>query len=281
MTDYELTAGQQQSLTDFLNLGKSIYVEGTDFGYFHETDPIYKMFGCTLVGDGSPTNNVVNLTGITDSLADSVKIDYTYGSAYPDQYVDYLASSGGDMLFACQGDLKRAVAYAGPNGTYRAIHSAFWFGAMKDTGATDSKNKIMAAYMRYLMQETLVVGVQDEVSVINGGEVELMLETNPTAAGRTYAVLGSLSGTSPGTPVGSVVLPLKYDAFFVMVQNNLNSSIFHNFYGQLDASGRALATLNVTIPVNPSLAGLTANFAFVLLGPANFASNAAPVQLVQ
>ncbi len=281
MSDYELTAGQQQELSDFLNSGKSIYLEGNDFGYYHKNDPFYKMFGCTYVGDGNSSSNVMNLTGINDSLADAVAIDYTYGTPYPDQYVDYIASSGGDMLFACQGNRNRAVAYSGPNGTYRAIHSAFWFGAMKNAGATDSKKKIMAAYMRFLMQETLVVGVQDEVSVYNGGEVELMLETNPNAAGRSYAVLGSLSGTTPGTPVGSVILPLNYDAFFAFVQNRLNSNTFYDFYGQVDTSGRALATLNVTTPVNPALAGMTVNFAFLLLAPANFASNAAPVQLVQ
>ena len=36
MTDYPLTAGQQQQLVGFLNSGKGLYIGGNDFGYFHK-----------------------------------------------------------------------------------------------------------------------------------------------------------------------------------------------------------------------------------------------------
>jgi len=238
------------------------------------------MFGCTYLGDGSSSNNVQNLTGMTDTLMEGARIDYTYGSLYPDQYVDYIGSSGGDLFFQSQDGLYRAVAYAGPDGSYRAVHLTYWFGAMKDQGASHTKAEMMAAIMRYLKKDTLVVAVEDEISVSKGGEARLMAEADVSAAARGYAILGSMSGTLPGMQVGSVTLPLNPDNFMNIVYHNLNSPIFQDFYGTLNGAGRAIGTLHVKGPLNPGLAGTTVNFAYLLLNPVCFASNAVDVKLV-
>ncbi len=281
MSDYQLTSGQQTSLINFLNDGKGIYVGGNDFGYFQKNTNFYKMFGCTYVGDGSYINNVQNLTGQTGTLMEGAQINYTYGSAYPDQYVDYISSNGGDILFKCQKNYGRAVAYAGSDGSYRAIHSTFWFGAMKDSGATCNKAKIMAAYMRYLSGDSMVVAVENEISVSSGGQANLMLEGGASMAGRSYGVLGSLSGTTPGFDYGSVHIPLNVDAAFNQIHNNWNSSNLVDFQSTLDASGRGSALLDTPASVlNPGLAGQTLHLAWVTMSPVNFASNATGVQFV-
>ena len=280
MSDYTLTAGQQQELVAFLNAGKSIYVEGTDFGYFHRDTTFYKMFGCTYLGDGNSSYNVQTLTGMTDTLMEGARIDYTYGSSYPDQFVDYIGSNGGDLFFQSQDGRYRAVAYAGPDGSYRAVHLTYWFGAMKDQGASHTKAEIMAAIMHYLRKDTLVLAVEDEISVSQGGEARLMIEADASAGGRDYAILGSMSGTAPGMQVGGVTLPLNPDYFMSIVYHNLNSPVFQDFHGTSSGAGRAIGTLHVNGPLNPGLAGRTVNFAYLLLNPVDFASNPVDIHLV-
>jgi hypothetical protein len=276
MSDYKLTAGQQQQLVDFLNDGKGLYIGGNDFGYFNGNDPIYKMFGCTYLGDHT---NITSLDGQADTLMQDSGINYA-GAGYPDDYLDWFASDGGDLIFKCQSNLGRAVAYSGPDGSYRAIHQAFWFGAMKDAGATYTKDEIMAAYMNYLKGDTLVCGVADEIPASAGGDVNLMIETVPAVSGRTYGILGSRSGTSPGWNLGSVTVPLNKDNFTTWVHDRWNTNLLQNFRGTLDAKGRAIGTIHIGGPISSSHIGTTMNFAFVLLQPINQTSNPVEVQIV-
>ncbi len=67
----------------------------------------------------------------------------------------------------------------------------------------------------------------------------------PSAAGCSYRILGSLSGTSPGTPYQGVTVPLVGDAFFAWTQTLTGQSPFLHSVGTLDAQGRAEATLTL------------------------------------
>jgi len=172
------------------------------------------------------------------------------------------------------------VSYAGSNGTYRAIHCAFWFGALKNTGASHTKAEIMAAFVRYLNGDTMVVALENEVAVSTGGSVDLMLEAGTAAAGREYAVLGSLSGTDPGINHSPVHIPLNRDGLFNLIRWNWNNQNWVNFQSTLDASGRGLATFDTVAPPPAMLLGQTINFAWVTMNPVNFASNAGAVTFV-
>jgi hypothetical protein len=279
MGDYKLTAGQQQQLTDFLNAGKSIYIEGNDFGYFQAATAFYKMFGAQYLGDGNSTGNVSTLTGERNTLIDRSVMKYTYGSAYPDQWVDFIGSNGCDIMNLCQTKKGRLACYAGPSGTYRTIYSTTWFGAMKNAGSSHTKNEIMAAYMRYLKGDSLVVALADDIPASTGAVISMFLESPVAEGGRNYAVLGSVTGTNPGIPVGPVVLPLNYDSFMEMVIFKWNTTAFSNFLGDLDASGRAVASLNTLGPVDPSLVGYSLYFAFLLTDPIDTASNAVEIPI--
>ena len=275
MTDYELTAGQQQDLVGFLNDGKGLYIGGNDFGYFNGGDPIYSMFGCTYLGDHT---DVTSLTGPNNTLLGGSTINYA-NAGYPGDYLDWIGSNGGDLLYRCQNNLYRAVAYAGPNGTYRAIHSAFWFGAMKDAGASHTKTEIMAAYMRYLKGDTLVSVVGTEISCATGGDAAFMMELTPAESGAKYLIAASTSGTTPGTMINGVNIPLNQDGFTQFVLDNLNKPMFATFAGLLDGSGRAIGVLDSLGPIDPVWIGTTIHFAGVLYNPVSWASNATAVNL--
>ena len=77
-----------------------------------------------------------------------------------------------------------------------------------------------------------------------------------------------------------MVLPLNVDGFTTgVVLPAMNTPTFAGFLGALGPTGSAQAQLNVP-PLPPGLVGLQMQYAFVLLGPTDFASNAAPVVIV-
>jgi hypothetical protein len=113
-----------------------------------------------------------------------------------------------------------------------------------------------------------------------GGSVNFTLNAGPTLANRKYLMLGSITGTSPGTPLpgGQATLPINWDIFTGLVVSLLNTPVFQSFTGNLNGSGLGNAQMNLG-PV-PGAAGLTMYFAFALNNPWDFASNPAPIQIV-
>jgi hypothetical protein len=79
-----------------------------------------------------------------------------------------------------------------------------------------------------------------------GGTVTFDVIAGSPHAGRTYVLLGSASGTTPGIPVGGgLVLPLNFDPVLQFTFDNANTPVLSNTLGVLDALGRATATLNL------------------------------------
>ncbi|MBI4880573.1 MAG: VCBS repeat-containing protein [Planctomycetes bacterium] len=113
-----------------------------------------------------------------------------------------------------------------------------------------------------------------------GGQVAFELDAGSANAGRPYYLLGSMSGTSPGTPLGSTVLPLNYDAFMNLTLIFANTPVFASFFGLLDAQGRATATLDSLGPISPAAVGVQMHFAAVLDWPLDYATNAHPVEIM-
>jgi microcystin-dependent protein len=138
---------ERTTLINFLNAGKGLYIEGCDFGYDNRNTPLYPMFGCAYVGDGSSSGNVQSVTGQSSTFADGLNYNYLYQQG-PDFYVDYISAVNGTIFFKSQDNQGRAVNYNGTAGDYRAIHSTFIFGALRN--GTYNKTELMATYMDYL-----------------------------------------------------------------------------------------------------------------------------------
>lgn len=123
------------------------------------------------------------------------------------------------------------------------------------------------------------------VSVASGGSQSMVLDAGPAFGGLPYLVLGSLSGTAPGTAIDSVLLPLNVDAHFIYTLTNANTAPLPNSFGSLDGAGKALADFTIPSGLPVSVIGTTFHHAFVVieLTPTLleivFASNAVPVTL--
>jgi len=114
----------------------------------------------------------------------------------------------------------------------------------------------------------------NKISARYGGTVNFTLDAGAGHANRNYVMLGSVTGTSPGTPLpgGIVTLPINFDIFSNIVIALMNTAIFTDFMGTLDGSGQGSAQLNA-VPVSGSLVGVNLYFAYGLKGPWNYASD--------
>lgn len=120
------------------------------------------------------------------------------------------------------------------------------------------------------------------LSLAGGGTQKLSLAAGAANAGKSYLVLGSALGTSPGLGVDAVVLPLNLDAYTLFCLANVNSAVLSNTFGALDAAGKATATVNVPPASSPLMAGATLHHAYLLFSPtftAEFASVPASLNL--
>jgi len=120
------------------------------------------------------------------------------------------------------------------------------------------------------------------ISGSTGGAVTLTLDAGAANARRPYLLAGSMSGTLPGFhwPGTSSVVPLNLDAFTYLSISQANTPMFRDFFGQLDAQGRATASLHVS-PLPPAVWGFALHFAYVLYSPAmDFTSNAMSVKFL-
>ena len=123
---------------------------------------------------------------------------------------------------------------------------------------------------------------QGSISIASGGTETFHLHTGTSYAGDAYVLLGSASGTSPGLPLGDVVLPLNLDAFALFTVEFANAPPFASTVGVLGPTGQATASL--TLPAGLPLTPVGLDFAFLVIDTAgvptaSFASNAVRIEL--
>lgn len=119
------------------------------------------------------------------------------------------------------------------------------------------------------------------LSAAFGGTVNYNLDAGVAYANRNYLLLGSISGTEPGTPLpgGLTTIPMNWDLFTNMMIPLINSPVFNKFYGPLDAYGKGSAQLK-TGAVPASAAGLRMYFAYCTYEPFDFVSNPEEVRFL-
>lgn len=113
-----------------------------------------------------------------------------------------------------------------------------------------------------------------------GGSVGLHLDLGATKATRPYLVLAGYTGSTPGTNVFGLQIPVNFDALTTLGIDAVNSSVFANFYGSLDALGYGDATFALPAVVGAPLKGTSLTFAAILVDAFDFASRPVKVKLL-
>jgi len=114
-----------------------------------------------------------------------------------------------------------------------------------------------------------------------GGEVTFLLVAGVSNKNRKYIILGSMSGSLPGTPLPKgLVLPINWDVFTSGMIPFINSPIFDHFIGNLNSLGQGKAKLSAPGALPPGLVGAKMTFAFACNKPWNYASNAVTIYVI-
>ncbi len=121
---------------------------------------------------------------------------------------------------------------------------------------------------------------KDSVHTSTGGQFRFDLDAGADHANGFYFLLGSVSGTSPGTPlILGPQLPLNWDAFTDTILVGANSSWAQGFSGQLDAFGRGVAFLDQgPLPVAAEL--LSMHFSYVLIPDGDYVSHTVSIRIL-
>lgn len=115
-----------------------------------------------------------------------------------------------------------------------------------------------------------------------GGTQTMQFAASPSFSGFFYLVVGSLSGTRPPFTYGNVEVPLQNDFWTPLSQQNANTTVYQNTFGQLDAAGNSSAAF--VLPPNATfLQGVTFTHAQVIIAPNGLllgSSQPVPVQIL-
>ena len=138
-----------------------------------------------------------------------------------------------------------------------------------------------AAYA-YRVEHPTLAAATCALSASAGGQQVLTLDAGAGHAGKPFLLLGTTSGTQPGTPVDALTLPLNLDAYLLFTLANPNVAPLAGSAGALDSAGKAGATFTLPPRSSPALVGLAVHHAYLVLGAglaAELASNAVSVSI--
>ncbi len=120
------------------------------------------------------------------------------------------------------------------------------------------------------------------ISASTGGTIALNLKAGDDNSSRNYLIFCGITGTKPGTPLpgGYATLPINWDPFTSLALSLVNTLLFVDFMGTLDAYGNRQASFDTLGPVPPVAVGLVLSYAYALNGPWDYASNGLNVEII-
>ncbi|MBM3984713.1 MAG: exo-alpha-sialidase [Planctomycetes bacterium] len=107
------------------------------------------------------------------------------------------------------------------------------------------------------------------IQASTGGGVTFLVNVGPNHGGKTYVLVATGSGTSPGSTVNGVHVPINFDFWTNLSITLFNTAVFPNSLGTLDATGSTFPGFNTLGPFNPALAGTNLDWCLVVLDAAN------------
>lgn len=224
---------------------------------FHLGEKAHDYFGFSLTGLGD-----IDEDGHPDYAAGCYPLAYAPFGSNP-QYVIAYSGATGTALFKHEGYggyYGRTLAGGGdvngdgvpdlligvPNPTYLGLGTAGIDVVSGQPLALSARNYKLSMAAGGVQTAELVAGVEH--------------------AGKLYLMLGTASGTVPGTSVGTVLLPLNQDALFAYSVTNPNHPPYAQSFGVLDAAGNAEISLTLTAGLAGVPTGLVLDHAALVFG---------------
>ena len=234
-------------------------------------------------GSGRPGGNASTVDELVPPLNVNGNYDLISGQAYgPDGPVWSYGGTTSTYFYAmnisgCQRQPNgNTLVCVGPSGYFFEVNNAgnqVWDYQYDFPGQGNDQVFRVNRYQQFLFAEP------KSLLASAGGSLDFNLLGGTQRAGRPYGLLGSMSGTSPGTQIApGVILPLNRDWLFTQTFAN-SAPYFSAFRGNLDASGNAQAGLDTLGPLPAFMVGRTVHFAFALGLPLDFTSQPVAIEI--
>ena len=110
----------------------------------------------------------------------------------------------------------------------------------------------------------------ESISLSAGGTQAFSLDADSAHAGELYQILGTLTGSTPGFPLGGFLVPLSIDPYFLYTLNHPNQDPLTDSLAFLDVDGLASGAFSLPADSSTSLIGVPLNHAFGVLDPITF-----------
>lgn len=143
-----VSSEQQVILTDYLDNGGSIYLEGTNIGSDHNGTEFWDCFGAAYLGQGALHNEIEVIQGDADNFAHACVFGYA-SNTYADIYINRLAPASGQSLLHSQDQFSRIINNEDDN--FRTIASTLIMGALANDDIVSKKINLMKCYLAYLL----------------------------------------------------------------------------------------------------------------------------------
>ncbi|MHC4816137.1 MAG: hypothetical protein ACYTFN_24015, partial [Planctomycetota bacterium] len=262
---------------------------GDDFGAQVSVDAngVITVTGATLSKDFPTTPGAHDATynGGADVFVSRLDPSKKGSAHFP--YSTFLGHSGNDRVEALSVDPSGVVTVAGwtdstnfptTTGAYNTKHNG--------SSTPTPGNPIGDIFVSRLGG---LYGDVHQISISAGGTQKLTVDAGWAHAGRSYWIFGSVTGTTPGVTLGSAVgvvtIPLVPDWYTDITIAVPNNPFLVKTKGTLNASGQALASVNIPKIADPSAIGLVFHHAYLVYDAKsnNFymASNPVPLTLVK
>ena len=118
------------------------------------------------------------------------------------------------------------------------------------------------------------------LSISASESVTLSIDGGAPLAGRDYVLLASSSGPGGSFQLGPLQVPLIFDRLTRFGVIDTTGAVFTNQFGVLGATGRGQTQFRLTPVTGTSFVGTTIRFCAVTLGPYDWMTNVAEVQVV-
>lgn len=109
-------------------------------------------------------------------------------------------------------------------------------------GGFDSSLRFYDDTWEYGLGQLTLTADETKVDLATGGTQNLTFRAGPALRNRSYWILGTATGTTPGFPLLGIRMPLNCDDYSTMTIGAANSAGFVGFFGTLDSNGDATAS---------------------------------------
>ena len=190
---HALTAGEGQSLANFLNNGGKAYMEGGDTWYQNVPTAAHPLFMITGMSDGA--GDLQTLNGQPGTITKGMS--FSFGG--DNKYIDRLSpkTNAVSLFKNSSPEYHATISYNG--GTYRTIGSSFEFGGLNDLSGRSVKDTLMKEYITYFgissTAPLLANFVASKVKVIR----DEIITFNDNSAGQITSWSWSFPGGVPAT----------------------------------------------------------------------------------